>query len=73
MTIPQHAATDRIRWRKSSRSTGQTDCVEVAQAGEACVVRDSKNPENVTLAFAADTWQRFTSDIKLLGHHAQVS
>ena len=73
MTIPQHAATDRIRWRKSSHSTGQTNCVEVAQAGGACVVRDSKNPETVTLAFAVDAWQRFTSDIKLHVHHVQVS
>lgn len=73
MTAPQHAATDRIRWRKSSHSTGQTDCVEVAQAGGVCVVRDSKDPEAVTLAFADDAWQRFTSGIKLRVHHAQVS
>jgi len=73
MTVPQHAATDRIRWRKSSHSTGQTDCVEVAQTGDACVVRDSKNPETATLAFAVDAWQRFTSDIKLRAHHVRVS
>ena len=73
MTVPQHAATDPIRWRKSSHSTGQTDCVEVAQAGGVCVVRDSRNPETVTLAFAVDAWQRFTSDIKLRVHHAKVS
>ena len=72
MTVPQRAATDRIRWRKSSHSTGQTDCVEVAQTGDACVVRDSKNPETATLAFPMDAWQRFTSDIKLHAHHAQV-
>ena len=68
MTTPQHAAPNRIRWRKSSHSTGQTDCVEVAQADGACMVRDSKNPETVTLAFAVDAWQRFTSDIKLGAH-----
>ena len=73
MTAPQHATTDRIRWRKSSHSTGQTNCVEVAQTGDACVVRDSKNPETATLTFAVDAWQRFTSDIKLRVHHAQVS
>jgi len=31
-------------WRKSSNSTGGNDCVEVAQAGTSCLVRDSKNP-----------------------------
>lgn len=29
------------KWRKSSRSGGQTECVELAYAG---AVRDSKNP-----------------------------
>jgi hypothetical protein len=73
MTAPQHAGPDRIRWRKSSHSTGQTDCVEVAEAGGACVVRDSKNPETVILAFAVDAWLRFTSGIKLHVHHERVS
>jgi hypothetical protein len=73
MTAPQHAATDQIRWHKSSHSTGQTDCVEVTQAGGVRVVRDSKNPETATLAFAVDAWQRFTRDIKLHVHHVQVS
>ena len=64
MTAPHYAAPDRIRWRKSSRSTGQTDCVEVAQAGGVCMVRDSKNPDAARLTFAADIWQRFTGEIK---------
>ena len=73
MTAAQHTTPNSTRWRKSSHSTGQTDCVEVAQTGDACVVRDSKNPETATLAFAVDAWQRFTSDIKLRVHRAQVS
>ena len=32
-------------WRKSSRSTGGNDCVEVAQTETSCLVRDSKNPD----------------------------
>ena len=64
MTVPQRAATDRIRWRKSSHSTSQTDCVEVAQASGACVVRDSKNPDAARLTFTADIWQCFTGEIR---------
>lgn len=73
MTAPQHTTPNSTRWRKSSHSTGQTDCVEVAQTGGACVVRDSKNPETVTVVFAMGAWLRFTSDIKLHVHHAQAS
>lgn len=35
------------RWRKSSRSTGDDSCVEVAHTGRA--VRDSKNPSGPIL------------------------
>jgi hypothetical protein len=37
------------RWRKSSRSTGSDDCVEVALFGSGAV-RDSKNPDGPTLS-----------------------
>lgn len=48
-------------WRKSSRSGGasNTNCVEVAFAGSAVAVRDSKNPGAATLAFPAVQWSFF--------------
>ena len=51
-------------WRKSSHSTGGNDCVEVAQAGTSCLVRDSKNPDGARLAVRPKAWAAFTGDIK---------
>jgi hypothetical protein len=43
VTVPH----DYDRWRKSTRSGGQGDCVELHPAGE---LRDSKNASGPTLA-----------------------
>lgn len=51
-------------WRKSSRSTGGNDCVEVAQAATSCLIRDSKNPHGARLAIRPQAWIAFTRDIK---------
>lgn len=50
------------RWRKSSRSTAQANCVEVAFAGPAVAVRDSKNTTGPVLAFPAESWSTFLRD-----------
>lgn len=50
------------RWFKSSHSSGQTECVEVAWLAEGSVgVRDSKDPSGSALVFATSEWDAFTA------------
>ena len=51
-------------WRKSSRSTGGQDCVEVAQTTASCLVRDSKDPDGASLAVSRQAWASFTRSLK---------
>jgi hypothetical protein len=60
----EHDTTLTRPWRKSSRSTGGNDCVEVAQTGTCCLVRDSKNPDGARLAVRPQVWAGFIDDIK---------
>lgn len=46
-------------WRKSSWSTSQSNCVEVASIAPLAAVRDSKNPDGPTLAFPVSSWATF--------------
>ncbi|GAA1590515.1 hypothetical protein GCM10009678_86070 [Actinomadura kijaniata] len=44
-----------IQWRKSSRSQGAGECVEVSvNARQATLIRDSKDPSGPHLAFRHD-------------------
>lgn len=49
-------------WRKSSRSSGSGECVEIAYAGEHAATRDSKNPTGPVLVFPTAHWQNFLCD-----------
>ncbi|WP_329019830.1 DUF397 domain-containing protein [Micromonospora rifamycinica] len=52
------------RWRKSTRSGNQGNCVEVADNLHSVVaVRDSKDPSGPVLAFAPASWQAFTASL----------
>jgi hypothetical protein len=54
-----------LTWRKSSYSTSNGgNCVEVAAVPHTVSVRDSKNPDDATLAFNRDSWQAFTCRTK---------
>jgi hypothetical protein len=51
-------------WRKSSRSSGGGNCVEVAFAPNGTVgVRDSKNRDGAVLLFTAAEWEAFTGGV----------
>ncbi|WP_280296058.1 DUF397 domain-containing protein [Nocardia abscessus] len=48
-------------WFKSSHSSAERDCVEVAFLREGVGVRDSKNPAGPALVFTPSEWDSFTS------------
>lgn len=55
-------------WQKSSHSTANGDCVEVAvlggAVGAAIAVRDSKNPTGPALLFGAAHWHAFLDGVR---------
>lgn len=54
LTVPESA------WFKSSYSSGEGgECVEVAAAPAAVLVRDSKQPAGARLAFGPEAWAGF--------------
>lgn len=57
--------TDSAAWRKSSYSgSSGGDCVEAASAASAVMVRDTKDRDGRTLAFALGAWKAFTASLK---------
>lgn len=50
-------------WHKSSFSTTE-NCVEVAELGSRLAVRDSKNPTDGALVFAATEWDAFIEGVR---------
>ncbi|MGH3342353.1 MAG: DUF397 domain-containing protein [Carbonactinosporaceae bacterium] len=52
-------------WRKSRRSGGSGNCVEVAFLdGGAVAVRDSKDPSGPKLVFTHREWDAFTGGVE---------
>ncbi|WP_084487296.1 DUF397 domain-containing protein [Nocardia sienata] len=60
------------KWFKSSYSSGQTECVEVAWLlTGAAGVRDSKNTSGPTLRFEPEAWDDFTKGIRAGGFESR--
>jgi hypothetical protein len=56
---------DAAGWRKSRRSIGNGECVEVGPIAEAVAVRDSVDPAGPVLRYSAASWRTFLADAKL--------
>ena len=55
----------RVTWKKSTRSNGSGDCVEVARLADGTqAVRDSKNPTGAVLTFPSGDWHAFIDIVK---------
>jgi len=51
-------------WHKSSRSSANGQCVEVAHLDQAVAVRDSKNPTGPKVVFTRHEWASFIRGLK---------
>lgn len=51
-------------WRKSSRSSQQTACVEVGRTGDGAAVRDTKDRAAGYFTTTTDQWTSFIAAIK---------
>lgn len=58
------AAMTYTNWRKSTRSGGDDNCVQVATAPGTIGVRDSKDPNGAILEFDAEAWKDFIAGAK---------
>jgi hypothetical protein len=60
----READASQVRWHKSSHSSANGQCVEVAPVGGAIAVRDSKDPAGPRLIFTCQAWAAFVEGVK---------
>lgn len=53
-----------LGWRKSRRSIGNGDCVEIATVDGQIAVRDSKDPAGPILRYRSSSWKSFLSEAR---------
>lgn len=53
-----------LEWRKSSRSSTEPQCVEVAWPQERTAVRDSKNVDGPQIAIGRGAWAALVNGVK---------
>lgn len=51
-------------WHKSSKSSANGQCAEVAFVGEWVALRDSKNPTGPALLFTPGEWDAFVDGVE---------
>ena len=61
MNIPD---LSRAHWRKSSHSSANGACVEIAETSDLIAVRDSKDTAGPKLVFTAPEWEAFTAGVR---------
>lgn len=54
----------RAAWRKSSYSSGGSNCVEVANTSDSIAVRDSKDPAGGTHTVHPSAWRSMISALQ---------
>jgi hypothetical protein len=53
------------QWRKTSRSYGTGECIEVAvPSSKHIAVRDSKNAHGAVLTFSSNQWNTFVAGVR---------
>lgn len=57
-------ALEPTAWRKSSRSSDRTDCVEVGRVADGAAVRDTKNRKAGYFTTTVAQWQSFLDGLK---------
>ncbi|HEY3734780.1 MAG TPA: DUF397 domain-containing protein [Streptosporangiaceae bacterium] len=63
-TNDQHVDCSRATWRKSTRSSGNGECVEIATSAETVAIRDSKDPDGPKLTITRPAWAAFIHRVK---------